>query len=185
RRTEAQGIPARRWRTALGTLQRRDAGLLLAPLGLVAWAGYLWSRFGNPLQFLEAERGWGQSPGWQTWLKVPWIREMQRAPYLNPPHYHLVGNLLAAVVAVTLAVLVFRRLGWGYGIYSLAMVLGSALSTKNFIGTGRYAIAAFPCFAVAGLLLARRTVARWLVLGASAALLVLLTELHARNMLIS
>ena len=187
RRSSAAGVTVspRRWRAALATLERRDAGLLLAPVGLVAYAAFLWSKFGDPLYFLAAEKGWGQSPGWQTWLKVPWLRALQRTPYLDPPHYHLVGNFLAAVIALTLAVLVFRRLGWGYGIYSFVMVFGAAMSTKNFIGTGRYAIAAFPCFAVAGLLLAERRGARRTVFALSGALLFLFTELHARNMLIS
>ena len=173
------------WPQAMRSLRPRDAGLLLAPAGFVGYAAYLGFRFGDPFLFSEAERGWGQAPGPQTWLKVSWWHEMRRTPYLNPPHYHLVGALLATVLALALVVVVFRRLGWGYGFYSLGVVLGSAISTKNFIGMGRYTVAAFPVFAAAGLLLKDRTAARWLVLAGSGALLLLLTELHARNMLIS
>lgn len=172
-------------RLDLSRLLARDAGLLLAPLGLVAYAAYLGRRFGEPLLFIEAEKGWGQSPGWTTWLKLSWFQEMAAARPLSPPQLHLVGALLAAAVALGLAVAVFRRLGWGYGVYSLAVVAGSAVSTKNFIGMGRYAMAAFPCFVVAGLMLAGRKRVGWAVLAVSGVMLVVLSQFHARNMLIS
>jgi len=164
---------------------RHDRGLLLAPAGLVAYAGYLWIRFGDPWGFMQAERGWHQAPGLRTWLKVAWFRRMSRRPYLDPPHYHLVGNLVATVVALALAVVVVKKLGWGYGVYAVAVVVGAAASTKDFVGMGRYALSAFPCFAAAGALLADRARLRFAALAGTAGLLVLLTELHSRNMLIS
>jgi hypothetical protein len=49
-----------------------------------------------------------------------------------------------------------RRFGWGYGAYSLVIVLLPAISTKDFGGMGRYGLAAFPCIAAIGLWLERR-----------------------------
>src|SRR5207302_8084802 len=102
---------------------------------------------------LQAERGWHQGPGWRTWLKLAWFNRMLRSPYVNPPHVHLVGHLLITVVALALSVVVFRRFGIGYGVYAAGVVGVSALSTRDFVGVGRYVLAAFPCFAVAGELL--------------------------------
>ena len=72
-----------------------------------------------------------------------------------------------------------------YGVYVAGVVGLCALCTKDFVGLGRYVLAAFPCFAAAGELLAERPRARWAVLGVSGALLLFVTHLHARNMLIS
>ncbi|MGH9279707.1 MAG: hypothetical protein ACRD12_16620 [Acidimicrobiales bacterium] len=178
------GVPGRR-RFDLSVLRRRDAGLLLAPTGVAAYALFLGVRFGNPLLFLEAESGWHQSPGWRTWLKFSWFGRMFKPPYLEPHHFHLLGHLLVAIVAGALVVVVFRRFGVAYGVYAATVVGLSAVSTKDFVGLGRYVLAAFPCFAVAGELLAERPRARGVVLGTSAVLLLFLTHLHARNMLIS
>ena len=110
---------------------------------------------------------------------------MLRQPYLDAPHLHLVANALATVLALCLVRTVFRRLGAGYGAYVVALMVGAALSTKDFVGMGRYAVAAFPLFAVAGERLADRPKLARAVLAGSAALLLVTTQLHARNLLIS
>ena len=40
--------------------------------------------------------------------------------------------------------------GAGYGLYTIGAVLAPALSTDDFMGTGRYLLGAFPVFAVVG-----------------------------------
>ena len=59
------------------------------------------------------------------------------------------GVLLAAlttVLALILVVPTFKRLGWGYGVYTLLVIGIPAVSSKDFQGLGRYVIAAFPLF---------------------------------------
>jgi len=165
----------------------RSWGVLLAPLGLVAYCAYLWARFGDPLAFVAAEGapGWGQAPGWATWLKVTWFDRMATRPYLNALHLHLVGSALVTLALLALVPSVFRHFGRAYGVFALTVVAGAALSTRDFTGMGRYVLAAFPCFAVAGDLLADRPVAARVVLATGGVLLGLFTALHARNMLIS
>ena len=46
--------------------------------------------------------------------------------------------------ALALVPAVFKRVGWGYGVYCLVVLALPALSSKDFQGMGRYAIAAFP-----------------------------------------
>lgn len=165
----------------------RPWGVVLAPLGVVAYCGYLWARFGDPLAFVATEGapGWGQAPGWATWLKVTWFERMATTPYLNALHLHLVGSALVTLAFLALVPAVFRRFGRAYGVFALLLVAGAALSTRDFTGMGRYVLAAFPCFAVAGDLLAGRPALARVVLAASAVLLGCFTALHARNMLIS
>ena len=167
--------------------RRGDAGLLLAPLGLVALLRLPRHPFRRPLACVEAAGapGWAQRPGPDTWIKVSWFNAMAASPYLSGQHAHLVGNAVATIVVLAFLPLVFRRFGWGYGVYAAAVVIGAAISTKDFVGMGRYDLAAFPCFAVAGdALFARRRMAVAAVAGC-ASLLVLLAELHARGTLVS
>lgn len=167
--------------------KRWDRRLLLAPLGLVAYCVYLAVRFGHPLAFIDVSGapGWGQAPGPRTWLKVQWLTALVRAPWFDGHHGHLVANTLITVAAVALLPSVFRKLGWGYGVYASGIVVLAALSTKDFVGMGRYILAAFPCFAAAADGLARRPRVRWAALAASAALLLVLAQLHARGTIIS
>lgn len=166
---------------------RRQWGVLIAPLGLGAYCTYLWARFGDPVAFVAAEGapGWGQAPGWATWLKVTWFERMATPSFFNALHLHLVGHALVTLVFLALVPSVFRRFGRAYGTFALLVVAGSALSTRDFTGMARYVLGAFPCFAVAGDLLADRPALSKVVLATSAGLLALFTALHARNMLIS
>jgi hypothetical protein len=96
-----------------------------------------------------------------------------------------VSHPVVTVAALALVPLVFRRFGWGYGVYCLLVVALPALSTKDFFGMGRYVLAAFPCFAVAGELVADHPRVRAWVLGASGAGLVVLTSFFARGSYLS
>lgn len=164
---------------------RPDAGLLLAPAGLAVYCTYLWVRFGQPLAFVEAESGWRQTPGWRTWLKVEWFARMARAPYVDAPHAHLVLNALVSVVALALVGLVFRRVSPAYGWFVLVLLVGATVSTMDFVGMGRYVMTAFPLFAAVADGVADRPAVRRALLVGGAVLLVVTTQFHARNMLIS
>jgi len=164
-----------------------DAGLLLAPLGLVGFCAFLWLRFGRPFAFLDVAgaRGWDQPPGFHTWFKVHWFKAMWHGPWNNGHFGHLMINAVATVITAALIPAVFRRFGRGYGLYVTIAVVATAISTKDFVGMGRYSLAAFPCFAVAADILYRRPLLAKAVLAASGLSLLVLTELHARGTLIS
>jgi len=164
-----------------------DAGLLLAPLGMAAFCLFLWSRFGEPFAFFDVAgaKGWDQPPGAHTWFKVHWVKAMWNGPWTDGHFGHLFINALATVVTAAFIPLVFRRLGWGYGVYVVIAVLATAAATKDFVGMGRYSLAAFPCFAVAADVLFRRPRLAWAVLGVFAVCLLILAELHARGTIVS
>jgi len=164
-----------------------DAGLLLAPLGLVAFCAYLGTRFGEPFAFFEVAgaRGWDQPPGFHTWFKVHWVKAMWNGPWTDGHFGHLAINAVATVVTAAFIPAVFRRLGWGYGVYVTIAVLATAAATKDFVGMGRYSLAAFPCFAIAADLLFRRPRLAYAVLAVSGVGLVVLTQLHARGTIVS
>jgi hypothetical protein len=129
--------------------------------------------------------GWDQPPGFHTWFKVHWFKAMVHGPWTTGHFGHLMINAIATVITAALIPSVFRRLGRGYGIYVTIAVVATAISTKDFVGMGRYSLAAFPCFAVAADILYRRPLLARVVLAASGLSLLVLTELHARGTILS
>jgi hypothetical protein len=183
------GLIARRleWKRERG--QRwglEDALPLLAGLGLLLYALYLWRAFGEPLAFAKVQSapGWDQQPGWRTWLKVRWFQafspEMTLADALR-----LVGHAAFALSGLALVWPTVRRLGWGYGAYTAAIVGMPALSSKDFMGMGRYLLAAFPLFLTLALLLRERPRLRWGLLAASALLLLSLAAAYGAGAYVS
>ncbi len=142
-------------------------------LGLVAYATYLGARFGDPLAFAHTQTAWGHGWSIATLAKIPLVRDLAHASY----PYALVRY--AAAPAVTLAALVaipfvFRRFGVAYGLYALGVVAFPALVTDDLFSMGRFLLAAFPCFAVGGVALARcnRTAGAAVVVASATGLLV-------------
>jgi len=171
----------------LRPLRRADAGLLLAPLGLALFCAFLWMRFRHPFAFLESTSapGWDQPQGFHTWFKVHWIKAMWNGPWTSGHFGHLFVNAAATFVVGSFVPLVFRRFGWGYGVFVTIAVIVTAISTKDFVGLGRYSLAAFPCFAAAADVLFRRPRLAGAVLTGSFVALVVLAQLHARGTIIS
>jgi hypothetical protein len=169
---------------------RRRAGLPLRPLdfvpllsglGLLGYMTYLGFKFGDPFAFMHTQAGWGQATGVEALLKLPWLRSVTDASELALPAL----NLALALAFLALAFPMRRTLGWGYSAY-VAAVLGIPLVTsRDFIGLGRYALAAFPCFLALALVAQERPLARkaWLV--ASAVLLAVMTSKFAMGRYVS
>lgn len=118
----------------------------LAGLGLAAWMAYQWVKFGTPTAFIETQAGWHQTPGPRTWFKISWVtgdRFLERLPR-SLMHMGLALMMLAMIPRV------WKRLGVGYAIF-VTMIIGMPfVSSIDFIGLGRYALAGFPalfCFA--------------------------------------
>lgn len=170
-----------------GRFRPGDAGLLLAPFGMASFCAFLWARFGNPVAFLETAGapGWDQPPGFHTWFKVHWVKAMWNGPWDNGHFGHLLVNALATVVVAAFIPRVFRRLGVGYGVFVVFAVIVTAVSTKDFVGMGRYTLAAFPCFAMAADVLHRRPALARATLVVSGAGLLMLAQLHARGTIVS
>ena len=162
----------------------RDAGVLLAAAGLGAYCLYLSRRFGDPFAFATVEKYWGQEPGPETWLKLDFLKGVTE---FGDPTAWVAYVAHAAVTLAALAFVprVFRRFGWGYGLYSLLVVGLAAFSTKDFFGMGRYVLAAFPCFAAAAEVLVDHPRARTVVMAVSGAGLVTMTSFFARGSYLS
>ena len=101
-------------------------------------------------------------------------------PFLFDPTQVPPGAVLT-IGLVALIPRIVRRLGYGYGVYTLVVLGMPLVESKDFQGLGRYCLAAFPAFAVLGELLASRPRLRvaWLVVSAGG--LVFLAGAFARG----
>lgn len=176
-------------RRALGEEKQplwRDAGVLISALGLAGFCFYQWRRFGDPFAFITVQSAWDQQSGPHTWLKFRFFEDLTTLRHRN-----ILGSLsylahpVLTVAALALVPRVFRRFGYGYGTYALLAVLVPALATKNFFGMARYLLAAFPCFAVAGELLAERPRLARVAYPAAAVALLGLTAAYSQGQYLS
>ncbi len=160
--------------------KRKEAGEPLRPvdflpvlsgLGLAAFMVFLWTRFGDPLAFVHAQAGWSQLTGPEAVLKLGLFRSVDSPDDLVLPMLHAVLALSALGVAIAQR----HRLGRAYALY-VALVLGMPLvSSRDFIGLGRYALAAFPAFLAFARVAEPRPRLKWGWLLLSAGLLLLMT----------
>ena len=196
---EARRAPAADGAPAVGTVGWRDLvpavrdvrlrhlGVLTAVLGIVAWCVYLALAFGHPLAWIEVESapGWNQGVGPRTWFKVVYAGTLLRGPW------DVAALLTLQAVACLCAVLLLRRVwrlfGWGYLVFAVVVLVIPLIGTKDFMGTGRYVLVAFPVIAAAGDFLAgvRHRWVRGAVLGVCAVLLLVLTYLYGRSVPVS
>ena len=140
-------------------LRPGHVGLVLSASGLVAYCAYLWSRFGDPVAFLSVQSapGWDQGAGPRTWFKLQFF------DLLFGGHAFVVRLFPPAIATVFFLVMVpfvWRRFGWGYGVYTAAVVLIPSMGSGDFQGMARYLLAAFPVFALVGEWLAESVVRR-------------------------
>jgi hypothetical protein len=171
------GIPAK---LDVRVLRRRDLGVLLAPLGLVAWSAWLWRRFDDPFLYSTVQKAWDQPEGPHTWFKIGFGGQLLHGADAGYRAAILV-EAIVTLVALVAVPFVARRLGAAAGIYTFLAVFLAALATKDFQGMGRYLLGAFPLFALAGTLLADHPRIRAPALAASGALLCVGAFGFARN----
>jgi Gpi18-like mannosyltransferase len=136
----------------------RDFLPLLSALGFISYILFLDWRFEAPFAFVETQGspGWEQAPGWETWLKVSWYDTVFAPDTPLGISLRLTLHALLTLGALLLVRPTARLLGWGYAVFVLAIVGLPALSTKDFMGMGRYLISAFPLFLTGALLLRER-----------------------------
>jgi hypothetical protein len=143
---------------------------------------FLGVSFGDPQAFRTNQRVY--HPGELPLLKQAFFGRWRN--FIDDPTYALTITaqaLIAAVVAVSTP-FVGRRFGWGYGVFVAVLVAIPTVSTGDFMGTGRYMIAAFPVAALLGEWLAKQSY-RWVWLGFSGMTMALLSMGFARSWYLS
>jgi hypothetical protein len=160
-------------------------GLSLVPLGLAAYALFLWERFGEPFLFARQQQDY-----WERELTNPlttageaWRAAREGATYLLDPSTLFLDtsatpaldasnalNLAFLVFFLIVAVAGFVVLPPGLSLYTFVIVLLPVLTPAPrfpLMSMPRFVLGAFPVFLVLGYLLSRgRTIlVLWLVVG--------------------
>ena len=166
------------WFRNRGAYRWRGLYLALAPSGLVAYAAYLWLRFGDPLLFYTDQQKWGREPaGPAATVVKAWQSAAEGAGRLLDPRLwsdptlarladHLAGaanlyNLVFFLFAVVILLAGLRDLPPDLALYAFLLVLPAALfgtAQQPLMGAPRYVLVAFPLFLVLGLLHRNRPV---------------------------
>ena len=175
------------WIKDIESYRWRGIYLLMAPGGLLAYMGYLWARFGDPLLFYSAQKSWGrQATGPLDTAGRAWGSAVEGAgrlldpglwahPALGDVADHLAGagnlfNLSFFVFAVVVLLAGLRYLPLSLTVYGLLLVAPATLfgtPESPLMGTPRYVLVAFPLFIVLGLLSRNRPLfGGWLALSA-------------------
>jgi Gpi18-like mannosyltransferase len=178
RRLEWKRERGERW-TALDFLP------VLSALGFILYMLYLDQRFDAPFAFVEAQAAWGQEQGWRSWLKLSWFKTVFSPDSNRETIVRLCVHAALTLGALALVWPTFRKLGWGYGVYCAVLVGIPTVSTKDFMGMGRYLISAFPLFLTLALLLREHPRVRHGLLAVGAVSLVFLTAAFALDHYIS
>jgi len=154
------------WRAA--RRRRAFAGLALAVPIAAAWPAWLWATFGHPLEFLTAERNeWyrhlspaGPFGGMWDGLVAGWNSIVQLLaggdrfdPTIDPLQAAGINLecLAAAIFALVLGVVAWRRLGAPFGVFvllSLALPLASPAPRHVYplLSMPRFVLGVFPVF---------------------------------------
>jgi hypothetical protein len=170
----------------------RGAYLALAPTGLLAYAAFLWYRFGDPFLFYSAQEQWNRQPtGPLGVARTVWDNTSEGLTRLLGPRLHddpslghLADALARAQTAFSLALLVlalvlvvagFRLLTLDLSVYALLLVAVPVFfgTPENpLMGLPRYVLVAFPIFIALGTLLEgrRRTADLWVAASAAVSL---------------
>jgi hypothetical protein len=159
------------WMKNMDEYRWRGAYMALVPSGLLAYMGYLWARFGDPLLFYTAQENWGREPtGPLATVGRAWASAVEGAGRLldpglwtDPSLGNLANHLAGAGNLTNLAFFVFagavllagsRDLPPSLTIYGLLLIAPAALfgtPQSPLMGTPRYILVAFPIFIVLGL----------------------------------
>jgi hypothetical protein len=122
--------------------------LLLVPVGLAAFAAFLWDVTGNPLAFSHIQVRWGRAPGFflgplWSYLRQPWEIAV-------PWNFKLL-NFAAALVGFGAVAFWARRGRWALAVYTF-LCLFVPLSTQSIQSLARFMMVTFPVCLMLGLL---------------------------------
>jgi hypothetical protein len=172
------------WTRDIERFRWRGVYLFLAPGGLLAYMGYLWVRFGEPLLFYSAQESWGrQATGPLDTAGRAWGAAVEGAgglldpdlwanPSLGNAANRIAGagnfsNLVFFVFAMVVLLAGLRYLPLSLTAYGLLLVAPATLfgtPGSPLMGTPRYVLVAFPVFIVLALLFRNRLLlGGWLV----------------------
>jgi hypothetical protein len=171
------------WAAVIAIRDRREwwslVAVALAPLGVLAYFGYLWHRTGSPLVWFQAEsREWGERVDFGV-KTVDRLHTTLVHPWGNANNVATTAGLIFVLVAIPF--LVRARLPAVLVIFAAGIILLGVWSRTLGLRP-RFVLTAFPLFLAIGMRL--RPTVQQLVLAGSAGMLALMMVLVARVLIV-
>ncbi len=151
--------------------------LLMTPLGLFSYMGFLWLRFGHPLMFERVQYHWGRHRGWPWLTLLRGFHSAWRAravfdtgnvwlPFTHAANNSInIWNFLFYATAIGLVLFIGWRLPveWlAYTGLSLMLPLFDPARAEPLMSFPRLFLSSVPLFPALGMILARSRLARGL-----------------------
>jgi Gpi18-like mannosyltransferase len=121
---------------------KKILGLMLVPVGLLAFMWYSWWACGDALAFRTAIARWGRKPGFFLTALSKYL--IHPHTILEPWNFNLL-NAAAAVLCLVSVYLLLRRREWALAVYAFLAIF-MPLSTGLLQSLDRYALVVFPMF---------------------------------------
>jgi hypothetical protein len=169
-----------KWPTSWLRIAAACVPLLLVPLGLLAYMGFLGRVTGNPWAFRDIQSAWGRGSTFEIRSTLRPLLDYAADPGTLAADWNLVAlNACAAVGALAAAVVLAARRNWAYAVYTCTAVL-APLTTFTLGSMARFVLVLFPVFFVLAGLGRRRAVDQTIrvVFVAALALLSALFAIH-------
>jgi hypothetical protein len=145
------GLAAVAWTAAAGDIRKRRQAILAVAAsgtGIAAYSAFNWMISGNPLTWYQSITFWGYHPGSNPFAMLAGLMQaLATRPYQYlsaermAPYDTL--NAAAAMLALALTPLIWKRFNAGYALIVLAALL-LPLSSGQFEGLARYTSVQFP-----------------------------------------
>jgi Gpi18-like mannosyltransferase len=123
-------------------------GVVISPLGLLAYMYYLYRTFGNPIYFLTAQPAFGAQRSSLPLVTLPqvfyrYIKMFLTVPPGNLAFWNAVLEIFVTLILIAGLVYAFRKIKFSYWIFvALAVILPTLTGTLSSMP--RYALLAFP-----------------------------------------
>lgn len=130
-------------------LPRLIALAAVGSAGFVAFLGYLWARFDDPLAYFRTQEQWGS---WSdhVWFYVRlFVMHPREALLGDPRHLVIIGNVVLALFALALIPTMVRKLDPATAGISVLLIVGQFMIT--WVSLGRYIAPAIGIYLAAAL----------------------------------
>jgi hypothetical protein len=127
---------------------------LLAPLGFLAWIGYVWHRTSEVFGYFTIQsKGWGAS---FDWGQGTWEATIDLVTHQWKTSNLVISPLMLFAIGVLGLVLAYRRrMDWVWFSYAAAVVFLTATNSRQ-ASSGRFLLLAFPLFVAFALSIPKR-----------------------------
>jgi hypothetical protein len=138
------------WRTLWGNFRQHwDQPLIIAliPLGLLLFMAFLKLSFDRPLLFIEIQAAWNRE---NIGPVAVLLRDVPKVFMIEVKRWYFTHllNVLGTLLVLGMTPFIWRRLGEGYALYVLILILVPITSSLGSVA--RYILPMFPIFIVLG-----------------------------------